>query len=63
MSDHSLDHEECVGKHLGKGRSVHNGVFPLAVLDDVVSQVHQVEPVGCISCGTQDTKLSGSNDF
>ena len=55
VSDHSLDHEEGVGKHLGEGRSVHDGVLPFAVLDDVVGQVHQVEPVCCISCWRQES--------
>ena len=42
---HSRDQQGGSGENLCEGRAVHNGVFPLAVLDDVGGEVEEVQTV------------------
>lgn len=44
------DQQEGVWKQLRKRRPVNDGVFPLAVLNDVVGEIQQVQAVRRISC-------------
>lgn len=40
-----LDEGGGLGQHLGEGVAEHDGVLALAVLDHVVGQVEEVQPV------------------
>lgn len=36
-------------QHISKGGAVHDGIFPFTVLNDIISQIEEIEPVGWIS--------------
>lgn len=50
LTRYLLDQQEGVAEHLSERCTVHDGIFPFTVLDDIVGQVKKVEPVRGISC-------------
>lgn len=41
----SPDELNSLGQNVGEGGPVHDGVPPLAILNDIVGQVEEIEPV------------------
>lgn len=57
LGGYSLDQRAGVAQDLGEGRAVNDGVFPFAVLYDIIGHVKEVEPVGRNSWKRKETGL------
>ena len=47
---YSLDQLEGLREYVGEGSTVDDGISPLTVLNDIVGQVEQIEPMRSLSC-------------